>query len=80
MKIKSFLFLFLISGSLYSFGQQELNWLKWNYLYGSWKGTGIGTPGQGDGTFSFEFKLDGNILERKSHSEYPATGLMERVK
>lgn len=42
-------------------------------MIGDWIGEGGGQPGQGGGTFSFQFDLDKNILVRKSHSEYPAT-------
>jgi len=55
-----------------SYGQQNSNWDKWNWLMGEWKGEGSGQPGQGGGTFSFNFDLAKNIIVRKSHSEYPA--------
>lgn len=42
------------------------------FLVGSWHGTGGGDPGQGTGTFSFTPDLDGRILVRRAHSEYPA--------
>ena len=54
--------------------QQKPNWEKWSWLTGNWIGEGEGQPGQRSGTFSFSFDLDQNILVRKSHSEYPATG------
>jgi hypothetical protein len=56
-----------------SFSQQSVNWDKWNWLIGEWKGEGSGQPGQGGGTFSFTFDLDKNIIVRNSHSEYPAS-------
>ena len=55
------------------FGQQSSSWEKWNWLMGEWSGEGAGQPGQGGGTFSFAFNLDKKVIERKSHSEYPAT-------
>ena len=55
-----------------SFSQQTLSWDKWNWLIGEWVGEGSGIPGQGGGSFSFNFDLEKNILVRKSHSEYPA--------
>lgn len=55
------------------YGQQNINWDKWSWLIGEWKGEGSGQPGQGEGIFSFSFDLDKNIIVRKSHSEYPAT-------
>jgi len=53
--------------------QNVPDWGKWSWLIGDWVGEGGGQPGQGNGTFSFSFDLDNNILTRKSHSEYPAT-------
>ena len=72
MKTKLIFTFCLLSISIISFGQQELNWLKWNWLIGSWKGAGSGKPGEGEGTFSFELKLGGKVIERISHSEYSA--------
>lgn len=40
---------------------------------GSWTGTGNGDPGKGAGGFSLKPDLQGSVLVRKSHSEYPAT-------
>jgi hypothetical protein len=56
-----------------SFGQQDAKWEKWNWLVGEWVGEGSGQPGQGGGTFSLASDLDGKILVRRNHSEYPAT-------
>lgn len=56
-----------------SFAQQNPVWDNWSWLIGEWKGEGTGEPGQGGGTFSFEFKLDKKIIERRSHSEYLAS-------
>jgi hypothetical protein len=73
MKIKATFFLFLsIIVIAPAFGQQNINWDKWDWLIGNWEGEGTGQPGQGDGTFSFAYSLDKNIIVRKSHSEYPA--------
>ena len=63
----------LISGQLI-FGQQTKNpWEKWNYLIGEWVGEGNGKPGQGEGKFSFQTDLGGNIMVRKNHTVFPAT-------
>jgi hypothetical protein len=43
-----------------------------DYVLGSWEGEGGGTPGQGTGGFVFEVSLDGNLVSRRSHAEYPA--------
>jgi hypothetical protein len=65
--------IFLISGPLL-FGQQPKNqWEKWNFLIGEWVGEGNGQPGQGEGKFSLQPDLDGNILVRKNSSAYPET-------
>ena len=56
-----------------SFGQQDTTWQKWNWLIGEWVGQGSGTPGKGGGWFSLQPDLDGKILVRRNHSEYPAT-------
>ncbi len=57
--------------------QEPANWQEWNWLIGTWKGEGSGQPGTGSGTFSFSTDLSGNILVRKSHSEYPASGVKQ---
>ncbi len=54
-------------------GQQDTAWNKWNWLIGEWVGEGSGVPGQGGGWFSLVPDLNGKILMRKNHSEYPAT-------
>lgn len=70
-------FFFLLAFSLLifnAFAQQNQVWANWSWLIGEWKGEGGGQPGQGGGVFSFQTALDGKILVRKSHSEYPASG------
>lgn len=49
------------------------NWDAWKFLIGQWTGEGSGQPGQGSGDFTFHLDLDGKILVRESHSDYPAT-------
>jgi hypothetical protein len=73
--IKSFI-LAVVLCCLFSTGysQQSDIWSGWKWLAGSWTGEGSGQPGQGGGTFSFNYDLDRNILIRKSHSVYPASG------
>ncbi len=65
--------LFLIL-TLSSNSQQATSWEKWSFLLGEWIGEGSGQPGQGGGTFTFYTDLNQNILVRKSHSEYAASG------
>ncbi len=55
-------------------GQTQPGWDSWNFLIGTWEGSGKGSPGKGGGTFSFSYDLDQNILVRKSHSEYQGAG------
>jgi len=56
-----------------SLGQQDAAWSKWSWLIGEWVGEGSGQPGEGGGSFSLQPDLDGKILVRKNHFEYPAT-------
>lgn len=46
---------------------------KFAFLIGDWVGEGNGQPGQGTGYFSIKPDLDGKVLVRKNHTEYPAT-------
>jgi hypothetical protein len=41
-------------------------------LLGAWEGEGGGEPGKGTGGFVFGVSLDGNLVTRRSHAEYPA--------
>jgi hypothetical protein len=74
MKTKLVLIIALLGLAFYCPGQTAPDWNKWNWLIGDWLGAGGGVPGQGAGSFSFTLDLGQNILVRKSHSEYPATG------
>ncbi len=47
-------------------------WPGFQFLIGEWEGEGKGTPGEGEGTFSFLPDLQNTILIRKSHTVYPA--------
>ncbi len=49
------------------------DWGSLRYLIGNWTGEGGGGPGQGTGWFSFQVDLQGKVLVRKNHSEFPAT-------
>jgi len=74
MKIKLFLLITFLALVSNGFAQSNSTWNNWSWLIGEWKGEGSGQPGQGGGIFSFQPDLDGKILIRKSHSEYPASG------
>ncbi|HEX7794844.1 MAG TPA: hypothetical protein VF456_10865 [Vicinamibacterales bacterium] len=43
------------------------------FLIGEWSGAGGGDPGQGLGSFSFASDLQGRVLVRRAHTEYPAS-------
>jgi hypothetical protein len=47
-------------------------WARLGFLLGEWVGTGAGDPGSGSGGSTFALELDGNILVRHSHADYPA--------
>ena len=73
MKTKLFLTVALVALSVVGFGQQSSLWDRWSWIVGEWYGEGSGKPGEGGGVFSFALDLDGKILVRKSHTEFPAT-------
>lgn len=47
-------------------------WFKFQFLIGEWVGQGGGVPGQGGGTLIFHFDLQGQVILRKNHVEFPA--------
>jgi hypothetical protein len=47
------------------------NWEAWQPLLGEWAGEGAGDPGQGVGRVSFSLELEGNILVRRNHLDFP---------
>ena len=53
--------------------QSADGWADWNFLMGEWlTGNGTGTPGTtGTGWFTLDRALDGRVLLRKNHAEYP---------
>lgn len=52
---------------------KAVSWDSWQFLLGEWTGKGAGEPGQGAGGFSFSLDLQGQVLVRRNHAEYPAT-------
>ena len=64
---------FLLAG-INTNAQSDSTWKNWEPLMGKWKTEINGTPGEGKGSFTFNTSLDKNILERHSHTVYPATG------
>src|SRR5436305_10145756 len=63
----------LISLTVASQPQSVDEWTEWNFLMGEWlTGNGTGTPGTtGTGWFTLDRALDGRVLLRKNHAEYP---------
>ena len=51
----------------------NVNWDSLKFLLGKWVGEGGGEAGTGSGYFTFETGLNGKVLIRKNHAEYPAT-------
>ncbi len=48
-------------------------WHSWQFLMGEWVGEGGGSPGEGTGTFTFSAELQGEVLVRRGHTDFPAT-------
>jgi hypothetical protein len=48
-------------------------WGPYRFLVGTWTAEGHGEPGQGKGTFSFGMEVQGKILVRRNHLDFPAT-------
>ena len=63
-------FLLLVSASVCA-GQKNNQNISWDWLIGKWAGEGSGKPGSGTGSFTFAKELDGRIITRKSHTEFP---------
>ena len=49
------------------------NWDAWQFLVGEWVGDGSGSPGQGEGGFTFSLDLQNRVLMRHNYAVYPAT-------
>jgi hypothetical protein len=72
MKFKIFLLLAMLCSTLFCSGQNIPSVIKWDWLLGEWVGEGSGQPGQGGGKFTFSAGLDGKIIMRNGHTEFPA--------
>ena len=46
-------------------------WKPLQFLMGRWIGVGTGSPGEGKGYFMFSPALDGKVVVRTNHTEYP---------
>lgn len=75
MNLKAVLIaLLLISSSLQAQQAPAANpWKDFDFVLGEWTWSGGGNPGQGKGTSSFEPALNGTVLLRKVHLDYPAS-------
>jgi hypothetical protein len=51
----------------------NVNWGSLKFLLGKWVGEGSSEMGTASGYFTFEMGLNGKVLIRKNHAEYPAT-------
>jgi hypothetical protein len=53
--------------------QPQSSWKHFDFLIGDWTWVGGGRPGQGKGVSTFQPDLNGTVLVRKTHLDYPAT-------
>jgi hypothetical protein len=64
--------LLLITSQIKAQQSKTDTWAKWQFLIGDWEGQGTGKPGDGVGGFTLQPDLDGKVLVRKNHADYPA--------
>ncbi len=65
--------LLIFAVCLTAVAQQPKSCAGFNGLLGDWIGTGSGSPGEGQGGFTFKLDLQGRIMIRRNFAEYPAT-------
>ena len=53
--------------------ERSPNWQALHFLIGDWIGEGTGTPGQGEGGFTYSLDLQDKIIIRKNFASYPET-------
>lgn len=64
----------LVAFSLAQAPSQAANsWKDFDFLLGDWTWSGGGKPGQATGTSTFKSDMNGTVLLRKVHLDYPAT-------
>lgn len=65
---------FLLAGAAWPQTSSQDPWADWKFLLGEWAaGESSGVPGQASkGGFTLTPDLDGKILVRRNHAEYPA--------
>lgn len=76
MKLRSRFLLALLLPILASAQAGTKDWVDWNFLLGEWiAADSSGVPGQASkGSFSLSPELNGAVLVRKNHAEYPPAG------
>jgi hypothetical protein len=52
---------------------QADRWKGFQFLIGEWTGGGGSSTGRGSGAFSFQLDVNGKVLLRRNHAEYPAS-------
>ena len=67
------LFLLLLPPTSATTQTRPTDWRPFQFLVGEWIGEGRGSPGEGEGGFTFSYDLQNTILVRKNHANYPAT-------
>ena len=68
--------LVMVLGSACALAQNANEQSRWNgydFLLGTWRGVGTGTPGEASGGFTFGRDLQGTVLVRKNYAVYPST-------
>ena len=76
MRISSAILLVAMLNSTCSLAQSTKHpsgWDGYNFMLGTWRGVGTGTPGEASGGFTFKQDLQGTVLVRKNYAEYPSS-------
>ncbi len=60
------------SGLVWAQTPKDGSWAPFQFLIGTWSGSGSGQPGEASsGSTTFTFELDKNVIVRKNRAEYP---------
>ena len=71
--IAGFIFVLMLPRSSVKSQTMPVDWRPFRFLLGEWIGEGSGSPGQGEGGFTFSYDLQNTILVRKNYANYTAT-------